>query len=162
MKNQTKSQSRYSVHKHHGPHQWNIKYYDFESEYEIESAVFAFFGEYDHKTGSFEMINELLGRVVRASISGRSGGWFVIDEPELSDSDFQMIDQHISSAMDSLPEFLKEEREYRAQEQRDAEEQESQLRASLETNPEVTAVLETLRRVAGSDFQLSIKGIKLF
>lgn len=160
MKNQTKSQSRYSVHKHHGPNQWNIKYYGFESDSEIESAITVFFGTYDYKTSSFDQINELIGRTLKVTISGRSGGWFVVHD-ELSESEFQLIDEHINSAMSSLPDFLRDERQSREDEKLVFEKQQQQLRESLLSNSEIQSALETLRRVSGSDFQLSVKGIKL-
>lgn len=96
----------------YGRYQWNIKYYRFESEFEIESAILWAFGEYSYKDRGFDGLNELLGRAVKSGTDGRSGGWLVIDT-ELTDAELELIDAHVESCLKGLPDFLKEEREYR-------------------------------------------------
>jgi len=93
----------------YGHYQWNIKYYGWQNEYEIESAVRWAFGEYLYSKRTFDQIVDIFGRPVKCHTDGRSGGWFVIDEP-LSKSELRKMDRHINHVMKNLPEFLKEER----------------------------------------------------
>lgn len=109
----------------YGRYQWNIKFYQWNNDYEIESAVLWGFG--DHvKIGTkaingntvygFDLISERLGRPIESSIEGRSGGWFVIHS-ELSEEELKAIDDHVRSVMEGLPDFLKEERKFREEEE---------------------------------------------
>lgn len=95
----------------YGLYQWNIKFYGFQAEWEIEIAQQWVFGDYIYSKGHFEYLNEVVGRPVKASIQGRSGGWLVIDE-ELTDEERAKVDAHVAASMKALPEFLKEERAY--------------------------------------------------
>ena len=88
----------------YGRYQWNIKYYNFESEFEVEVAQFWVFGN------DFDAIKDLLDREVECSIAGRSGGWFVIDT-ELTKKELKLIDAYIKSCLKHLPKHLKEWRE---------------------------------------------------
>jgi len=97
----------------YGRYQWNVKFYGFAAEWELEAATFWALGEYLYSKGQFEYLNEIVGRPVRASLSGRSGGWLVIDE-ELTDEELRKVDTHVAACMRALPEFLKEERAYHA------------------------------------------------
>lgn len=102
----------------YGRYQWGIKYYGFESEFEIELAQNWAFGSYTKlQSGKygFWLINDLLGREVEASIEGRSGGWFVIHS-KLSKAELDKVDAHIEQCREYLPDFLIEEREFRKSE----------------------------------------------
>lgn len=89
----------------YGLYQWNIKFYGFESEYEIESACGWAFGEYLFTRHQFEYLNEIVGRPIQAHIDGRSGGWLVIDE-ELTKVELKRVDRHIRSCLKVLPKYL--------------------------------------------------------
>lgn len=94
----------------YGRYQWDIKYYGWMDEFEIEAARRWSLGDYCYKTGQFEYLNEVVGRPVQASIEGRSGGWLVIDT-ELTPEELSKVDQHVEACLKALSEFLKEERE---------------------------------------------------
>ena len=91
-------------YKMYGPYQWNIKFYDWQSDDEIEAANEAFF--YD----DFYDLKERLWRDVKVHIDGRSGGWFVIDE-DLTVDEWEEVNDYINGVMKALPKFLKEYRE---------------------------------------------------
>lgn len=110
----------------YGLYHWDIKYPYWNSEFEIESAVLWVFGDHikirtksvnGNTVYGFDLINDLLGRSVEASIEGRSGGWFVVHE-ELSEEEIQKIDTYIMNSMKALPDFLKEERAFREEEEK--------------------------------------------
>jgi hypothetical protein len=99
----------------YGRYQWNIKFYGgFHSEYEIEIARCWAFGDYLYSKGEFEYLNEVVGRPVKASIQGRSGGWLVIDT-ELTQAELKKVDQHVKACLKGLSAFLKEDRELNEQ-----------------------------------------------
>lgn len=109
----------------YGRYQWDIKFYGWNNDYEIESAVLWGFG--DHvKIGTkelngngiygFDLISDIVGRPIESSIEGRSGGWFVVHS-ELSEEELQKINEHVDGVMKGLPEFLKEERKFREEEE---------------------------------------------
>jgi len=89
----------------YGRYQWNIKYYGWQNDSEIEAAQCWAFED----IGQF--LEEKTGQQISWGIEGRSGGWFVVYN-ELSKVAFDIIDQHINEMMNHLPEFLKMEREY--------------------------------------------------
>jgi hypothetical protein len=97
--------------KAYGQYQWNMKYYDWENECEIEIARYWGFG--DRVGNTYSEINELLGREVSAWFDGRSGGWFVIDS-ELTEEELIKVNDRITAIMEYLPTLLKEEREFLA------------------------------------------------
>lgn len=104
----------------YGRYQWNIKFYEFEDDCEIETAVFWAFGEHEKlKNGryGFSAISDLLGREIESHIDGRSGGWLVIDT-ELRAYELKQLDAFVESSMRGLPEMLKEERAFRASEEK--------------------------------------------
>jgi hypothetical protein len=147
-------------HRSYGKYQWNIKFYEFESNAEIEAAQSWAFGEYSYKTHSFDGINELLGRIVKASITGRSGGWFVI-HADLNESELKKIDGHVKACMEALPEFLKEEREFHADLEAEAEAERARAERELLNNPKVRVALDLLNEVADDAYTLTVLGIKL-
>ena len=83
----------------YGRYQWRIKYYGFKSDDEIEYALLEFFGVYDYTTGSFPVIDALLGGVVKAGIDGRMGGWFYVDT-YLCAADLHKLDIYICSVLE--------------------------------------------------------------
>jgi hypothetical protein len=87
----------------YGLYQWNIKYQGFHNEAEIESAVLWAFGD------NLELLEEIVGKPIDASIQGRSGGWLVIDT-ELSTEELLKLDDHVNTVLTGLELFLKEER----------------------------------------------------
>lgn len=95
----------------YGHYQWNIKYYGFQNEHEIELAQLWAFGDYLYSKGEFEYLNEVVGRPVKASIQGRSGGWLIIDT-ELTDDELDKVTKHVDACMKGLDDFLKEERRF--------------------------------------------------
>ena len=95
----------------YGKYQWNVKYYDWANEEEIEIARLWAFG--DRVNNGYPEINELLGREVSAWFDGRGGGWFVIDS-ELTEEELIKVSDRITAIMGYLPTFLKEEREFLA------------------------------------------------
>ncbi len=97
--------------KAYGQYQWNVKYYDWGSESEIELARYWAFG--DRVGNGYSQLNELLGREASAWFDGHSGGWFVIDS-ELTEEELIKVNDRITAIMEYLPTFLKEEREYLA------------------------------------------------
>lgn len=98
-------------YKTYGQYQWNVKYYDWADDGEIESARLWAFG--DRVGNGYSELNELLGRDVPAWFDGRSGGWFVIDS-ELTEEELIKVNDRITSIMEYLPTLLKEEREFLA------------------------------------------------
>lgn len=94
----------------YGRYQWNVKFYGWQSDFEIETACNWALGDFLHSKCQFEYLNEVLGRPVRAHMAGRSGGWLVIDT-ELTEAELLKIDAHVKACVDGLPDFLKEERE---------------------------------------------------
>lgn len=144
----------------YGRYQWNIKYYGFEDQNEIEAAQFWAFGEYSYKTGTFDGIDELIGRPVKASIQGRSGGWFVIDT-ELTEKELKTIDRHVSACMKALPEFLSEERQYHADEAAAIERETRAREKKLKSDKRIKQAMKLIKEVSGRDAVLVIQGIKL-
>ena len=63
----------------------------------------------------FDGIDDLLGRRIKCSIEGRSGGWFVVHE-ELTDEELEKLDKHIESCMKGLSQFLADERKLKHEE----------------------------------------------
>jgi len=148
-------------YRHYGLYQWNIKYYDFQNyDTEIEAAQEWAFGWYDYKSGSFETINQVVGRLVKASIQGRSGGWFVVDT-ELSEEELKAIDDYIQLFMDGLPSFLAEERQMRQDEEDYRLEQERKTESTLKSNKDIQKAIKLIQKVTDCDATLVVKGIKL-
>ena len=102
-------------HRDYGRYQWNVKFYGWQNEWEIEAARLWAFGEYMYSRGGFDELNDLIGRPVKASLSGRSGGWLVIDT-ELTKAELRKVDRHVKACMKGLPAFLKEERAFNTEE----------------------------------------------
>jgi hypothetical protein len=95
----------------YGKYQWNIKFYGFQNDAEIETAIHWAFGEYNLANHTFDGINDLIGRKVRAHIDGRSGGWLVVDST-LTEVELQKIDELVSASLKGLSEMLSEERKF--------------------------------------------------
>lgn len=114
-------QGRYNKY---GRYQWDIKYYDFQNEFEIETALFWAFGDYvkvgvnpvnGNTIRGFDGLSELLGRPIESGTAGRSGGWLVIDT-ELTPAELKKVDAHVEACMNGLSDFLRDEREFQASE----------------------------------------------
>lgn len=99
----------------YGRYQWNIKYYGFQSDEEIEYALLSFLGVYvtsgdgffkDVESGFIKLI-QLLKRPIESHIDGRSNGWLVIST-ELTDKELKIVDEYIESCMKQLPKLLKD------------------------------------------------------
>lgn len=133
-------------YRHYGRYQWKIKYYGFEADWEIEAAQLMAFGNYDHKTGGLEEIDSLLGRPIKASIQGRSGGWLVVDS-ELTDAELTRLDRYVESCMESLPEFLKEERAVMTEIQKEADAEKAKREAIEKAAPDVIKAAQDLLEV---------------
>ena len=144
-------QGRYKTY---GLFNWKIKFYDWNSEFEVEQAQHYFLGE------DFEVLHELLGRKVDVSIQGRSGGWLVIDE-ELSMKELKKVDAFVKRMLKTLPKFLKEERAYRKEEEENAAKEEQDTRSALMKDKRIQEVLKLLKEVSPSDFVLIVKGLNL-
>lgn len=107
----------------YGMYQWNVKTYAPETEAEYESVRLWCLGD-PVKIGTqssngntrygFDQLNEVIGRKVKASLEGRSGGWLAIHE-ELTEEELTKVDNYVASFMKAIPEFLKEERAYQDQ-----------------------------------------------
>ncbi len=95
-------------------HQWDIKYYKFENEFEINEALLYFFGQ------NLDILKDKFG--VAFHIDGRSGGWLCCNA-ELTTKQLQSITQYVKDCLKQLPSFLKEERAFQKS-QVDAEIQE--------------------------------------
>ena len=117
----------------YGRYQWNIKYYGWQNDYEIESAVLWGFGDYvkigtkainGNTIRGFYLIGELVGRPIESFTAGRSGGWLVVNT-ELTEEELTKIDSHVESVMKSLPSFLEEERSFRKEEEEAAQREEN-------------------------------------
>ena len=107
----------------YGLYQWDIKYYGFESEFEIEAAGVWAFGDHvkvgtnpvnGNKVYGFDGISNLLGRPIQSSTAGRSGGWLVIDTA-LTDEELDKVDKHVEACMAHLKDFLIDERAFHAE-----------------------------------------------
>jgi hypothetical protein len=99
----------------YGRYAWEIKYYRFENDYEVEQSQLWAFGEHVKLSNGqygFEHFTELFGRDIVSHIDGRSGGWLVI-QSELSKAELRKIDTYISAIMKALPQFLNDERQAR-------------------------------------------------
>lgn len=145
-------------HSEYGKYQWNIKYYGFHTEDEIESARFWALGEYIYV--SFDHINEVVGRKVAVSLEGRSSGWLTIHE-DLTKIEVAKISKHIKNCLKGLPAFLKEERRIRSKEKQDRIAHETTTRAILTNNKALKGVCSRLRTLSGYDVTLSIRGIPI-
>jgi hypothetical protein len=150
-------------YRRYGTYQWNVKLHgiDFD-ENELESIRDWALGEHV-KVGQgygFERINEILGRKVESYLEGRSGGWLTIND-DLTLEEVQKIDSFIFESLKDIPSFLKEEREYKAEEQRQAEEEERKNFQSLQNDKRVQKALALIEEVAGVDAVVIIKGIRL-
>jgi hypothetical protein len=152
-------QGRY---KRYGQYQWNVKLHQIDfDDHELESIRDWALGE-RVKVGrgyGFERINELLGHEVESYLEGQSGGWLTINA-DLTPEEIQKIDSFVSESLKGIPLFLKEEREYRAEEQRRAEEEEKSLRA-LQNDKRIQKALALIEEVAGADAVMIVKGIRL-
>ena len=94
----------------YGRYQWNVKYYGYESEDEIEFIQLCLLGiDLEHGKG-FDALKDLLNKDVESHLDGRSGGWLVIDTP-LSDNELSIVDEYVSTSMKQIPNLLKEFRE---------------------------------------------------
>lgn len=150
----------------YGRYQWDIKYHGWQSEYEIESAREYFFGEFrqlkvnDSYLFGCESIDELLGRKIKASIQGRSGGWLVIDT-ELTASELKKIDRFVSRMMTQLPKYLKGERDFQKQQEVEAMEDEKRREIEIKGNAKLKQAVELIRSQCGADFTLLCRGIRL-
>ena len=148
----------------YGAYRWNMKFGDWQDDQEIEDARQWAFGEYIHKRQAFENINDIIGRSekapwVKCGFEGRSGGWFCVYE-ELDDDELQKLDEHIKNTMEGLPEFVRTEREFHAEMQREEEEAECKKRQEILSNPKLSRVITQVRKLAGGDnFKLVIKGV---
>jgi hypothetical protein len=162
----------------YGQYQWNCKYYDFgvegeegSWENEIDDARRFFFGEYTQdKKGrkcGYDALPFIIGRkpleeggtLIDSGFSGRSGGWFVVDE-ELTDEELEKLDKYIQEMMDTgLKQFLEEERAVRRQEKADAEAEERERRRQVLGDQRLQRIAAQLRKIAGEDFSLIVHGV---
>ena len=110
MNNPGQSSYFNNQYKGYGRYQWNIKYYNWQDEDEIELAINWAFGSYVYHTGEFDYLNDVVGRPVKAHIAGQSGGWLVVDT-ELTKEELDKVSAHVASCMAGLDKFLAEERE---------------------------------------------------
>lgn len=147
-------------HQGYGRYQWNIKFYGFESDFEIEMSQQWAFGSYMHSKQQFDQINEVIGRPVKAGIGGRSGGWFVIYD-ELTEEELKKLDKYVEKVIKNLPEYLKEERELKVIGENEHLELELKTKTELLNNKKIKKTIELLKEVAGQDLVLCVKGIKL-
>jgi hypothetical protein len=161
----------------YGRYQWNAKYYDWGTdeegsfEFEIEEARRYFFGEFiQRKNGKwgYEALPAIIGRkpldeggeLISSGFSGRSGGWFVVDD-ELTEEELHTLDQYIEKMMKGeLKQFLEEERAIRRQEKQDAEEEERQRRREVISDPRLLRVVDQLRAIT-DDFSLIVRGVDI-
>lgn len=154
--------SKYYIGKSkYGKHTWNVKYYEWMSKEEIESAIDLFFGKFrfngENSEGFFE-IDTLLNKSVESNFKGRSNGWFVINT-DLLEMELSLVDDHIKACMEELPDFLKVERSYIKMDE-DETRQEA-FKEFLLADPRITKVLELLDEIALGDFTLIVKDIDL-
>lgn len=149
------------VYKNYGRYAWNIKFYGFQSNEEIESAQDWALGEHvmlsTHERG-FEQISELLGRPIESYTAGRSGGWLVVGT-ELTEEELAIVDQHVASCMAGLPEFLKEERGRKAEEEAEGQREGTENRSKLKADTRVAEACALIKAVAGCDAVLVMHGI---
>lgn len=131
----TKGQSSYFQGKFqgYGKYQWNVKSYEFNNEFEIESARDAFFETLGTQQIWLEELN--IRGISQVFFAGRSGGWLVIND-DLTEEEVSKITKYIKDSLKALPEFLKQEREFRAQ-----EELEFKLEKNKDNNIQVTKKL---------------------
>jgi len=133
------------------------------SESELENIQLCFLGQHEKLASGkygFEYINDWLGREVPSYLEGRSGGWLTINT-ELTDEEIAKVDEFVASCLKAIPEFLKEEREYRANEAKEAAEQEARTEAELQADPRVMQALDLIKQIAGCDAVVMVKGTKL-
>lgn len=158
----TRSQYFGGQHKIYGRYQWNIKYYGFKDDNEIEAAQNWAFGPYNYETGTFETINDLLGMKIEASIQGRSGGWLVVDT-QLTDEQLAVMDNFVKHCLKGLPAFLEEERVFHKEMDAAAglTDDEATLQDDLKKNEKLVQAIELIREFAGPDFVLLVKGVRV-
>jgi len=162
----------------YGRYQWNCKYHDWgfageegSFEDEVESARRFFFGEYIHdkhgRKGGYEALPAIIGRkpldeggaLIDSGFSGRSGGWFVVDE-DLTDEELEKLDTYIMEMMNQgLKQYLEDERAFRRQEKADAEAEERERRRKVLSDKRLQRIADRLRKIAGDDFSLIVHGV---
>lgn len=97
----------------YGLYQWNIKYYDYEHEIEIEYIQLCLLGEhfeYEKNKYNFTALKDLLNKDIESRLDGHSGGWLVIDTP-LTNKELSIVDEYVSNSMKEIPNLLKQFRE---------------------------------------------------
>lgn len=149
--------------KSYGPYQWDIKYYGWECDSEIESAQQWAFGEHcqlKDGTRGFDYLNDLMGREIEAYIEGHSGGWLVV-HTELSQAELEKLDKHVKACMDGLDEYLKDERQAQADIDAEIERETLEREAKLNSDIRVKRIKELIKDIAGQDATLTISGIKI-
>lgn len=162
----------------YGRYQWACKWHDWgvdgeetSFENEIEDARRFFFGEYIHdkngRKGGYDALPAIIGRkpleeggtLIDSGFSGRSGGWFVVDD-DLTDEELEKLDTYIKEMMDTgLEQYLKEERAFRQQEKADAEAEERERRWKVLSDKRLQRIADRLRKIAGNDFSLIVHGV---
>lgn len=88
----------------YGRYQWDVKYYGWEDEIEIEIVAAHFLG--GQTKNGYEVIDEIVGRPVNCFFEGRSGGWLVIDT-KLTEKELKKVDKFIERSMKEIPKLLK-------------------------------------------------------
>jgi len=156
-------------HEEGPPYRWNMKYYDWQTDYECEDARRFVFGEYvkmktkrygsNHDRYTFDMLADIVGREVEASFEGRSGGWFTIHD-ELNAVEYAAVTKHVDQAMHgAIKEFLDEERKIRREEQEEAEEDARQLKHEVLSDLRIGRVLKQLHKHFPNNFRLIVRGV---
>ena len=93
----------------YGKYQWNVKYYSYESEDEIEFIQLCLLGIDLERGKGFTALKDLLNKDVESHLGGRSGGWLVINTP-LTNEELSIVDEYVSISMKQIPNLLKEYR----------------------------------------------------
>ena len=161
--------SAHDAHEEGPPYRWNMKYYHWESEYEVEDARRFVFGEYvqmktkqygsNNTRHTFDQLENIVGKEVEAGFEGRSGGWFVIYD-ELTEEEYARVSEHVKTAMDtSIKEFLVDEREFRRQEAEEAAEEERDRKRAILASPRIARMLRQLHKHFPDNFTLIVNGV---
>jgi hypothetical protein len=157
------------THEEGPPYRWNMKYYHWESEYEVEDARRFVFGEYvqmktkrygsNNARHTFDQLEDIVGKEVEAGFEGRSGGWFVIYD-ELTTEEYARVTKHVADAMDhAIKEFLVDEREFRRHEAELEAEEERERKQGILADARIARILRQLHKHFPDNFTLVIRGV---
>lgn len=92
----------------YGRYQYDVKYYGYESECEVDHITSCFLGEHVKlKNGryGFELLSDLLKRDIESRLDGMSGGWLVIDT-ELTARELTRLDKYVENRLKLIPKML--------------------------------------------------------